>query len=318
MLLGGIILAVLLTLWLTSTSTGSASILSSINLRWNQTGVIVAGDGARGSVANQFTDPAWIYIDANDTLYVADHHNYRIQKWVSGATAGVTVVNVSSTGDHPESITFDKNGFLYITGHSNERVVRYSPDFTSNTNVAGILGSGTSALTNLKYPLGLDLDDELNLYVAERGNRRVTKLTPNATSDIIVIGTSSTPEFYGLLLSLYSSTEAYVSSEDTDTVYLWAFNATTPKVSLTQVTNTSTMLRNPRGLNYDVYGNLYVADKGNKRVMMYCVNSTIGKVVVATTIAPLLDSPEHISFDSNMNLYVVDSSNDFVVKFERL
>ncbi|CAF3297369.1 unnamed protein product [Rotaria sp. Silwood2] len=278
----------------------------------------VAGDGTGGSAANQFINPAWIYIDANDTLYVADHHNYRIQKWVTGATAGVTVVDVSSIGDHPESITFDKNGFLYITGHSNERVVRYSPDFTSNTNVAGIPGSSSLALTNLKYPLGLDLDDELNLYVAERGNRRVTKWTPNATSGIIAIGTSSTPGFYGLLLSLYSSTEAYVSSEDTDTVYLWAFNATTPKVSLTQVNDTSTMLRNPRGLNYDVYGNLYVADKGNQRVVMYCVNSTIGKVVVATTTAPRLDLPEHIVFDSNMNLYVVDSSNDFVVKFERL
>ncbi|CAF1036012.1 unnamed protein product [Rotaria sp. Silwood1] len=290
-----------------------------INLRWNQTGVRIAGTGTYGSTTNQFHDPLWIYIDANDTLYVADHHNYRIQKWNQGATVGITIVDTSSADDHPEAITFDKNGFLYITGHNNNRVVRYSPNFNSSTVVAGKIGSKSSALDDLHDPLGLDLDNDLNLYIAERSNQRVMKWGPNATNGTIVIGTSSTPGFFGLLLSLYSSNEAYVSSEDKNAVYLWTFNASTPRITLTQVNDTPATLSKPRGMKYDIYGNLYVADKSNKRVVMYCVNSTIGKVAVKDTYSgPGLSSPEDIAFDSNLNLYVADSNGQAVIKFQRL
>ncbi|CAF4192186.1 unnamed protein product, partial [Rotaria sordida] len=154
------------------------------------------------------------------------------------------LVDVTSDGDHPESITFDKNGYMYLTGHSNNRVVRYPPNSAVGTSVAGVAGASGTALNNFKDPLGMDLDDSLNLYVAERGNKRVMKWTPSATAGTIVIGTGSTPAFYGLLL--YSSNQVYVSSQDTDSVYLWTFGASSASVTLTQVNDTTTTLKNPR------------------------------------------------------------------------
>lgn len=279
---------------------------------------MVAGTGTGGSAANQFADPGFFYIDANDNMYVADHHNYRVQRWNRSATTGETVVNIGTGTDHPEGITFDKNGYMYITGHNYERVIRYPPNFSAGTNVAGQPGSGSTALPNLKSPLGLIVDDNLNIYIAERDNQRVMKWAPGASSGTIVVPDTN-KKFYGILLSLYNTNQVYVSSEDLGSVYLWTFNAGAPAVTLVQVNGTPTTLGAPRGIRYDTYGNLYVADRTEKRIVMYCVNSTIGRVVVGGTgSTPVLAGPYDVDFDSDLNLYVADGSGQRVVKYDLL
>ena len=237
--------------------------------------------------------------------------------WTKGATTGVMIIDTNLL-DHPEALTFDKNKFLYMTGHNVQRVLRYPPNFSNFTIVAGITNISSTALNNLDNPLGMDLDDDLNLYIAERDNKRVVKWAPNATSGTIVIGTGTTPKFYGLLLSLYTDNQVYVSSEDADAVYLWTFNASLPTVTLTQVNGTPPALDKPRGIEYDIYGNLYVCDKVNKRVVMYCVNSTMGKIAVVDNAATVLQQPDDVAFDSDLNMYVVDNKGQKVIKYDRL
>ena len=263
---------------------------------------------------NQFNNPTCVEIDANDTMYICDHHNYRVQMWTKGATTGIKIIDTTGA-DHPEALTFDKNKYLYLTGHNVHRVIRFPPDYSSFAIVAGVSATASAALNDLDNPLGMDVDNNLNLYIAERDNKRVMKWAPNATSGTIVIGTASTPKFYGLLLSLYTTDQAYVSSQDADAVYLWTFNASLPTVTLTQVNASTSTLNEPRGIEYDTYGNLYVADTKNKRVVMYCVNSTMGRVAIADST---LNLPHDVAFDSNLNMYVVDYNNHQVVRYTRL
>lgn len=287
-------------------------------LKWNQTGVIVAGTGTGGSALNQFQEPGFIYITNNDTLYVCDHHNYRVQKWPKGATTGIRIVNtVNKTFDHPEGITFDKNGYMYITGHDYQRVLRFFPDFPNGTTVAGQAGTTGSTDYLLNDPLGMDVDDNLNLYIAERENKRVMKWAPSAASGTVMINAGL--KLYGLLLSLYTSNQVYVSSEDSNAVYLWTFGSTTPAVTLNIVNSSTTALNKPRGIKYDIYGNLYVADKENDRVVMFCANRTVGRVVVGGGgTSGTLSKPVDVAFDSEMNLYVSDEGKQAVIKFDLL
>ncbi|CAF4435504.1 unnamed protein product, partial [Adineta steineri] len=133
------------------------------SLRWNQTGQIVAGT-TPGSNANQLKNPSCLYIDNNNTLYICDHDNNRIQKWIQGATTGVTVAR-DSTGTQgststllktPIDLTFDNNGFMYVVDNGNNRVQRFAPGSTSGTTVAGTTAS-TNALTDLKQPTAIDI-----------------------------------------------------------------------------------------------------------------------------------------------------------------
>lgn len=291
------------------------------SLRWNQTGIVVAGTSTGGSAANQLQEPGFIYIDGNDALYICDHHNYRVQKYLPGSNVGITVIDtIDRSFDHPESIAFDRNGFIYIAGHVYNRVARYPPNTLINgTTVAGVAGTRGAALNLLNEPLGLAVDDDLNLYVAERENKRVTKWSPNATSGTLVINaTISSRKFYGLLFSLHASDQVYVSSEERNAVYLWRFNALSPSLTL-GIVNSTTNLTAPRGIKYDMYGNLYVADRGNRRVVMYCVNSTIGQVVVGgNDTTPALSAVLDVALDSNLNLYVSDESLNQVIKYIRV
>ena len=281
--------------------------------------MIIAGIGVPGSASNQFTNPECIYVDANDTLYICDHFNDRIQMWTKDAINGSTAVDMSAQGDHPVALTFDKNGYLYISSHTHNRVLRYNSDFTNSTIVAGQTGFSSTALNAFNYPIGIDVDDNLNLYIADSRNERVMKWAANATNGTIVIGTAVTPRFRGLLLSPYSSDAVYISSETADSVYLWTFGASAPNITLTQVNSTTSSLNRPGGIKYDLYGNLYVADQGNKRVVMYCANTSLGEIVVGDTgSTPSLKNPIDIGLDSNLNLYVVDETNDVVIKYARL
>lgn len=226
-------------------------------------------------------------------------------------------MNIGTGVDHPEGITFDKNGYMYITGHDYQRVLKYPPTFSSGTTVAGTGGSTGSTTSLLNDPLGLDVDDNLNLYIAERENKRVMKWAPSATSGTVMI--SAGVKLSGLLLYPYSSNQVHVSSEEANEIYLWTFGSSTAAVTLDTVNSTTTTLKKPRGMKYDIYGNLYVADKENKRVVMFCANRTTGRVVVGESgTTPTLGKLNDVAFDSQMNLYVSDEEKQSVVKFELL
>jgi sugar lactone lactonase YvrE len=298
------------------------------NLRWNQTGVIAAGT-TNGGNANQLNQPSCLYIDANDTLYICDYNNNRIQKWVQGATSGVTVAG-DSTGAHgstsilfdkPIDLTFDNSGYMYVVDYNNNRVQRFPPNSTSSTSgvtVAGTTGN-TNALTDLKQPTAIDIDNNSNLYILDQGNKRVVRWAPNATSGVLLISSNIINNDFGLLLVPDSLNQIYMTDQGSNDLYLWTFNVSSPDSIITAVNSTDNVLNNPMGIALDPYGNVYVADFGKNRVVMYCNNSTAGIVVAIDNSGPnSLQHPMAVAFDSNLNLYVVTKDNGQVMKLSRL
>jgi sugar lactone lactonase YvrE len=266
-----------------------------------------------------------LYVDANGTLYVCDQQNNRVQMWINGTTSGVTVAG-SSTGfpgttstllRQPYVVIFDDNGFMYVSDWGNNRVQRFPPNSLNGTTVAGQAGgSGSTALDSLRNPAGIAVDNNSNLYIADTGNSRVMLWAPNAISGTILISSSLINNMNGLLLAPGSSNQVYLSTQFQRSVYLWTFGASTPNVTLTQVSGSPNILNNPYGITLDPYGNLYVADRSDNRVVMYCANSTVGIIVVGGT--SVLNQPIAIALDSNLNLYVATQNGNNVVQYALL
>ncbi|CAF3546907.1 unnamed protein product [Rotaria sp. Silwood1] len=306
----------------TSTST-SASTTTCSHYLWNQTGVVVAGTGVSGSTSNQFATTECLVIDANKTLYVCDHHNHRIQKWLLNATNGSTVAGTSAAtgasdiGD-PQYLVMDRDGYLYITGHVYDTVLRISPITFVATVVAGTSSSG-SAYNQLDTPTDMLLDDYLNLYVVDSNNKRLMKWPQNSTTGTVVISNLNSNMIVGIQFASNSKNEFYLSDEKNNRVYLWEAGASTANITLNQVNSTSIgTLTGPHGITTDSDYNLYVADSGNNRVVLYCANSRIGIPVVGesgTTPTPI--KPMDVAFDSDFNLYVALYDNK-IVKYARL
>ncbi|CAF4009455.1 unnamed protein product [Adineta steineri] len=248
-------------------------------------------------------------------------------KWIQGAITGVTVAG-DSTGNqgststllnNPIDLTFDQNGFMYVVDYRNYRVQKFAPGSTSGTTAAGITGSYSSALTNLNQPSAIDIDNNSNLYILDMNNKRLVEWAPNATSGTLLISDSRLNNAYDVLLAPNSSNQIYISTQLNHAIYLWTFGASTPSMTLQTVNDIQSTLGNPMGMVLDPYGNLYVADRNNDRVVMYCANSTVGIVVAEdNNSGPSLREPMALAFDSELNLYVVTENNDQVVKLSRI
>lgn len=262
-------------------------------------------------------------IDRNNSLYVCDHDNDRIQLWLSGAITGTTFAGTGAGSNatavpHPAYNALDINGYLYVTTDQLDMVLRFAPNSPIGTIVAGTTTHGT-ALNQLDTPTDMVLDDNLNLYVIDSHNKRVMLWPPNATTGIPVITNLNSGKAVGIQLAPNSTNAVYLSVEDKHAIYLWNFNDTTYNLSLDQVNSTvHNTLNKPQGIIYDQYYNLYVADKDNDRVVRFCYNETVGYTVIGeSSTSPIPTKAMDIAFDTNFNMYVV-IDGDEVIKYALL
>ncbi|CAF4579519.1 unnamed protein product [Rotaria sp. Silwood2] len=83
--------------------------------------------------------------------------------------------------------------------------------------------------------------------------------------------------------------------------------------------NGLTQLYSPRGVVVDQLGTVYVADRGNDRIMRWPKGATQGSVIVGGSgeggQSNQLNVPIGLSFDRHGNLYVFDCGNLRVEKF---
>lgn len=116
------------------------------SFHWNTTGITVAGVvGSSGSTADKLNMPWGLFIDPNDTLYVADQVNHRIQKFLKGTNLGVTVAGQASgtSGNgpahllNPAGVLLDVNGNVYVADSGNHRIQLWKVNATSGVTIAG-------------------------------------------------------------------------------------------------------------------------------------------------------------------------------------
>ena len=142
---------------------------------------MVAGNGVAGSDNNQLDTPYGVFVNHAGTIYVADCHNHRIMKWLSGASSGVIVAgngaaSSSSTQlNSPTQIIVDANGYMYISESGNSRITRWAPNSTFGVCIVACTGTPGIASTQLYAPHSLAFDSNGSLYVSDYGNHRVQK-----------------------------------------------------------------------------------------------------------------------------------------------
>ncbi|WP_309123408.1 S-layer homology domain-containing protein [Paenibacillus sp.] len=151
-----------------------------------------SGDGGPAASA-QLNTPYAIDFDGSGNMYIADRNNNRVRKVdTSGkiSTVAGTGGNFDS-GDggpataaglaFPTGITVDDDGTVYVVASNSNTVRKISPTgiitTIAGTGVAGDSGDGGPATSaQLKVPLGIDMDDDGNLYVSDYGNHKIKKL----------------------------------------------------------------------------------------------------------------------------------------------
>jgi sugar lactone lactonase YvrE len=159
----------------------------------------IAGDGTAGfadgmGTAAQFDQPNGLAFDSEGNLYVADNNNQRIriispQGLVStfagtGTSGSNDGPGATATFSNPQDIAVDSAGNVFVA-EIFSRIRKISPDGTVST-IAGSLGSGYAdgpgATAKFNSPVGITIDREGSLYVADANGHRIRKLTTDGVT----------------------------------------------------------------------------------------------------------------------------------------
>ena len=211
------------------------------------------GDGGPATSAQLYV-PAGVAVDGGGNVYIADSLNHRVRK----VSPNGMITTIAGTGriltprgdggpataanlDNPSGLAVDGQGNVYVTDAAGDSRVRKISAGGTITTIAGTAGPGKFGLTGfsgdggpatsakLNYPVGLAVDGEGSLYIADWQNSRVRKVSPGGTITTFAGGSNSGFSGDG-----------------------------GPAISA--------KLDHPWGVAVDGKGNVYIADTGNSRV----------------------------------------------------
>ncbi|CAF1395439.1 unnamed protein product [Rotaria sp. Silwood1] len=293
------------------------------NAKWAQNGITVAGGNGSSSGTNQLYWPYGLYVDDDQTIYVADYANDRIVEWKSGATNGKVVAGGNGEGNgahqlnYPYDVVIDKESDSFIISDwMNDRVVRWPRQNGTR---------GETIISNIAC-FGLTMDDNGFLYVVDERKHEVRRYKIGDTQGTVVAGGNGEGNRLDQLSNPHyvfvdRDHSVYVSDCYNDRVMKWEERAKQGIVVAggQGEGNSLTQLNLPQGVVVDQLGTVYVADSWNHRIMRWPKGATQGSVIVGRNgygaRSNQLNSPIGLSFDRHGNLYVVDYWNNRVQKF---
>ncbi|MFL9889137.1 NHL repeat-containing protein [Paraburkholderia agricolaris] len=155
-----------------------------------------------GSSAS-FNSPWGVAVDASGNIYVADVENEEIRKitpagLVSTFAGSLSAGSLDGTGSTalfagPRGIAIDRSGNLYVADSSNNEIRKITPAGVVST-LAGSTRSGsadgTGGAASFSDPNGVAVDASGAIFVADRVNNEIRKITPTGTVSTIA-GSSS-------------------------------------------------------------------------------------------------------------------------------
>jgi sugar lactone lactonase YvrE len=306
----------------------------------------MSDNGVNAAKINSLYGPAAVAIDASvspNRLYVADTNNSRILGWSSvasftnGAPAKLVIgqPGLSSAGCNqnrvdaagaslpaadtlcvPAGVAVDGAGNLWVADSGNYRVLQYNAPFSSGMTadqpamvVLGQGGSFTTRIENnggvsaasMSAAAGLAIDTLGGLYVADPNNNRVLKF--NAPS---------------------------AAHPNADTVFGQGGDFLTNVCNFDGICGgsgcsaTADSLCRPSAVGVDTFGNLYIADTANNRVLHFpagssgnpTANVVIGQSDFIGTSCGTLCQPQGVAVDASGNLFAADAFNDQIDQYK--
>jgi len=314
----------------------------------------LAGDTTSGrnngtGAAASFNYPTGVAVDDSGYVYVADKANNMIRK--ISATGVVTTLAGGSYGfcngigteasfRLTAGIGIDSSGNLYVADQNNNMIRKITPEGLVTTLAGnGSIGcvNGIDTIASFRYPYCVAVDDSGNVYVADKYNHLIRKITANRMVSTLagngnigsVNGTGTVASFNGPSgVTLDNSGNLYVVDQENNMIRKITPNGmvstlagnTTPG-SVNGI-GTLASFNGPSDAAADRWGNLYVADRSNNMIRKITTEGLVTTLAGCTTAGSTngfftnakFNFPVGIAVDTSGNVYIADSHNNMIRK----
>ncbi|WP_416762981.1 hypothetical protein ACNI65_10830 [Roseateles sp. So40a] len=251
-------------------------------------------DGQR--LAASFNDPGHVTIDVHGNVYVADYRNHRIRKITpEGKVSTLAGSDVGGVADgqgadasfgSPLGVAVDHQGHVYVADSTNHRIRKITPEGKVSTLAGSDVGGfadGQGADASFESPLGVAVDHQGHVYVADNRNHRIRKIRP--TGEVTTLAGSG-------------------------------------KAAFVDGMGVQSSFRNPTGVAVDHQGHMYVADRRNHRIrkitptgeVTTLAGSGSAAFVDGMGVQSSFSSPTGVAVDHQGHVYVADSRNHRIRK----
>ena len=269
-----------------------------------------SGDGGQASDASLNT-PTGVALDVNDNLYIADSSNRRVRK-VDASTGIISTVAgngeccfggdggpaTDAQFDLPTDVAVDTDDDLYIVDRFGHRIRKVDASTGIISTVAGNGeccfdgdgGPATDAVFN--QPIGIGLDASGNLYIADRFNHRIRKV-----------------DFLTGVIDTVAGNGCCFGGDGGPA--------------------TDAQMNQPTDVAFDGSGNLFIADRQNRRIRKVDTGGIITTVAGGGPIGPdgdqgdggpatsaFLGAPVGVAVDSSGNLLISDTFHNRIRKVD--
>jgi len=244
----------------------------------------------------------------------------------------------------PNSLVVDGNGNIYVADTPNGTIRKITSGgvVTTLAGSALNLGSadGTGAAAQFNQPWGITIDNNGNLFVADRVNCTIRKITPTGVVTTFAgsAGLQGTADGVGNSARFYEPT-GVVADADNNLFVTDTTNCTIRKITPAGLVTTLAGLAGnsgigdgsgtlarfgyPTGIAIDGSGNLFVTDSPSDTIRKVTASGIVTTLAGTAGVAGSADGtgsaarfnyPNGVAVDSSGNVYVADSNSSTIRK----
>lgn len=239
--------------------------------------------------------------------------------------------------DFPPGVAVDAIGNVYVADFSNHKIRKITPEGIVTTFAGSTQGFANGVGTEAKFanPVDVALDASGNLYVADLGNHKVRKITPDGIVTTFAGSTAGYLDEVGELaqfnqingITIDHAANIYVSDKANVKI-----RKITPEGLVTTLAGTIAGFADGpgdvaefnllRGIAVDIKGNVYLADDTNDKIRKITPSGMVstlaggdpkGYVDGAGDIAQF-NGPTGVAVDALGNVFVADYNNHKIRK----
>lgn len=287
-----------------------------------------------------FNMPAGVVVDAAGNVLVADNGNGAIREI---SPSGIVTTPVTWVGglEGPFGLAIDGSGNFYAS--ASNVIWKITPDFimTPLAGMSGNIGSadGKGEAASFDAASGLAVDSAGNVYVADRFNHTIRKITPDGVVTTLAgkagvpgsdDGVGSAARFrYPFGVAVDTSGTVFVADSGNNVIRKIAADGKVTTIAgtvgiwnATDGTGAAAHFNAPRGIVVDASGNLFITDSDDNHIRMMTPAGVVTTLAGSLSTLPgktdgtgsdaSFSDPMGIAVDPAGRLFVTDFNNDTV------